>query len=71
MRLNEHAPDMGQFVSDYWTMYKENGGRRPTAREIALAYAETAIAQDADEKEYAAAVKEVTPQIAYHLPAKR
>lgn len=69
MRLNESAPEMAEYVSDYWQMYKENGGKRPTAKEVAAAYCEAAIAEDADAAEYEAAVKEAIPQIAYYLPA--
>jgi hypothetical protein len=70
MRLNDHAPDLAEYVSDYWTIYRENGGKRPTAKEIAAAYCEAAIADDADRAEYDAAVAETAPQITYYLPAR-
>lgn len=73
MRINESPPELAEFVSDYWRMYEDGSlttNRPPTARSIALAYCEAAIAHDANEKEYAAAVKEMTPQIAYYLPAR-
>ena len=68
MRLNGYAPELGEFVSDYWQMYRENGGKRPTAKEIAEAYVDTAIAEDATSAECMAAVKELVPQVRYYLP---
>lgn len=60
--------DLSEFVSDYWAMYRENGGKRPTAREIAQAYGERAVEEPGETRDYDTIVQESTPQVAYYLP---
>jgi hypothetical protein len=55
--------DLAQFVSDYWQVYIDNGGKRPTKKEIANAYME-ATDQDGGPS------KDLISQIEYYLPAR-
>ena len=55
--------DLAQFVSDYWQMCIDNGGERPTKREIANAYMDATNQKGAPSKN-------LIDQIEYYLPAR-
>ena len=56
--------DLAEFVSDFVTMCRECGFKKPSAREVATAYADQVAA---DEEEYVAVIERMTPQIRYYL----